>query len=233
MSKGYSRWYKAHGAGYIGDRAGWYLIGGRTYYYKSRFEVMVACHWNHMAQLGVIHSWWYEPYIFKFDKTRGITSYCPDFEIRYDGAGRSRNMMIEAKGYLSDLDCRKIRQFHKDYPSLRLLLMVQNLKRLQKSLWKSVSKGNKTSLKVLETLEEWGRNERGKSSISICDWDTLRKTNQYGLGLLESAMKVDPPIGGPGYRKRQNITIRKAARLPHEDPQAYPVEPPIDEPGAK
>jgi hypothetical protein len=222
----FHRWYKARRACAVRAEGGWFLVGGHTHYFKSRFEVLVACHWQHMAELKIIHSWWYEPYTFKFNKSRGITEFCPDFEISHRNLqGRNENLLIECKGFVQDKDVRKIRQFVKDYPECKLMLMVQNLKRLFKSLEKWATAGRKTALMTLEALQEW---EKDSSPVKLLDWTVIQKNNKYGLGLFGKATPVDKPVAGRGYNKRQILNLCKNFRLPHETPQ----DGEIDHPGA-
>lgn len=218
----FHRWYNNRRAGQVGANGGWYMIGGKTYYFKSRFEVLVACHWQYMVELKIIHAWWYEPYLFKFEKKRGITEYCPDFEISHKNlAGKNENLLVEAKGYPNTIDIRKMRQFHKDYPNCKLMLMVQNLQALLKSVAQKATEGRQTSLDILDALQTWIKND---GPIIVSDWTKIRKTNKYGLGLLSKATKVEKPVGGKGYNQRQKLNRCLDFRLPHE--------PVIDDPGA-
>jgi len=88
---------------------------GRGDYYReiwmrSSYEIAYA-KWLDKQDL----KWQYEPKRFNL----GDTTYCPDFYLP------KLNKYIEIKGYFSDFAKKKIKQFRKKYPAIKLEILFQ------------------------------------------------------------------------------------------------------------
>lgn len=102
---------------------GWNTVGGKTYYFRSRFEVR----WARYLQLlkkgdKKMIEWTYEPRKFWFHEVKaGITSYKPDFYI----IEKDDHYFVETKGHLTRRDITKFRRMAKYYPDIKLVLVMQ------------------------------------------------------------------------------------------------------------
>ena len=102
------------------NKCSWECIGGRTIYFRSKFEVRVAWYLESLIQARKIGNWDHEPKTFWFEEIkRGVRSYLPDFKItRLDGT----HCWIEVKGYMDAKSKTKLKRFKKYYPNEELFL---------------------------------------------------------------------------------------------------------------
>lgn len=100
---------------------GWREIGGKKYYFKSKWEMNFAYYSEWMKQQGEIQDWEYEPDEFWFEGIkRGVCSYRPDFRWKE----RNGNMTYyEIKGYMDARSNTKIKRMAKYFPSVKLILI--------------------------------------------------------------------------------------------------------------
>lgn len=111
---------------------GWRTIGGKRHYFRSQWEMNVACYLEFIKNQGQITDWEYEPETFWFHRiSRGIRSYCPDFRLHYpDG----RIIYWEVKGFMDSKSRTKIKRMRKYYPQEVLEVVdAKRYRRLQRS----------------------------------------------------------------------------------------------------
>ncbi len=102
-------------------KKGWFVIGGKRYYFKSEWERNVALYLEWLKTQGDISDWEYEPKVFWFDGVkRGITNYTPDFRITENDGSKE---YWEVKGYIDRESKTKLRRMAKYYPDVRLTLI--------------------------------------------------------------------------------------------------------------
>jgi len=103
------------------SKGGRSAIGGKNYYFRSRWENIYARFLEFLKLSGKIEDWFYEPTTFWFLRIkRGVRSYKPDFKvIQKDGT----HYWVEVKGYLDSKSCTKIKRFKKYYPQEILCLV--------------------------------------------------------------------------------------------------------------
>lgn len=103
---------------------GYREIGGKTHYFKSKWEANYAYYLEWLKQQGQIIEWEYEPDKFWFEKIKsGVTNYTPDFKIKHKKPVRyvdGRTGLVEyaeVKGYMDNKSATKIKRmriYHKD-----------------------------------------------------------------------------------------------------------------------
>lgn len=98
----------------------WYEIDGRSFYFKSKWEVQFAEYLTFLKKNKSIKDWEYESKTFWFESIkRGTRSYLPDFKvIKEDGS----HYWAEVKGYLDPRSKTKLRRFAKYYPREELFV---------------------------------------------------------------------------------------------------------------
>lgn len=102
---------------------GYRTIGGKKYYFKSRWEANYARYLQWLKQRGEIQDWFYEPETFWFLKIkRGTNNYTPDFKvlhkktIKYPDGRKSEIEFVEVKGFMDKKSATKIKRmgiYHK------------------------------------------------------------------------------------------------------------------------
>ena len=99
-------------------------IGGKTYSFRSHWEVNYAYFIEFLKQRGDIKDWEYEGTTYWFDGIRrGTTNYTPDFRVEYhDG----RHDWREVKGWLSPKDKTKLKRMKKYHPKEVVRLIDSN-----------------------------------------------------------------------------------------------------------
>lgn len=88
---------------------GWYEIGGKRMYLKSKWEINFAYYLEWLKGLGEILNWEYEPDKFWFDGIKsGVTNYTPDFKILH----KKQIKYIDEKGErMSDIEYCEVKGF--------------------------------------------------------------------------------------------------------------------------
>lgn len=101
--------------------AGWREIGGKRFYFRSRWEINYAFYLEWQKVHGLISEWEFESTTFWFEKIRrGTRSYLPDFIVtEKDG---SRNIR-EVKGYMDSRSATKLKRMAKYHPSWRIFVI--------------------------------------------------------------------------------------------------------------
>ncbi len=98
---------------------GWETIGGKTNFYRSKWEKNYALYLQKLKENGDIKNWTYEPQpYYEFPIKHGTTRYLPDF--RVDNMDDSF-YLVEIKGYSQGLI--KLKRMHKYYPKIRIELV--------------------------------------------------------------------------------------------------------------
>lgn len=99
-------------------------IGGKTYFFKSSWEIAYAKFLEWLKNDKQIRDWLYEPDIFKFEKIKkGTMYYCPDFRLLLLN---SKYEYHEVKGYMDQKSKVKIKRFVKYYPHVSIKLVDKN-----------------------------------------------------------------------------------------------------------
>lgn len=109
--------------GYKSNLQGWRTIGGKTYYFRSLWEMNFARYLEWLKRTGQLKDWWYEPELFEFPRNahKGPPfQYLPDFKARHINNSVER---FEVKGYMNASSKRKIKRFNKHFPSLKLTVV--------------------------------------------------------------------------------------------------------------
>jgi len=96
----------------------WRIIGGKTKFFRSRWEANYARYLESLKLKGKILDWEHEPKTFWFlDILRGSRSYLPDFKvINLDGT----HYWVEVKGWMDTRSKTKLKRFAKYYPDEKM-----------------------------------------------------------------------------------------------------------------
>lgn len=109
---------------YAHVQSGWYRVGEKVNFYRSRWEVLLACWCECQKQKGEFLDWQHEPKTFWFEGIRrGCVSYKPDFRIdKADGI----SFWVEVKGQMDAKSVTKIKRFKKYFPEESLVVLDSN-----------------------------------------------------------------------------------------------------------
>ena len=101
--------------------ASWRTIGGKTKFFRSRWEANYARYLQYLKEKNEILDWDHEPQTFWFvNILRGTRSYLPDFRvINLDGS----HYWVEVKGWMDKKSKTKLKRFAKYYPEEKLVLI--------------------------------------------------------------------------------------------------------------
>ena len=106
------------------------VIGGKDYYYRSSWEINVACYFEFLKINGEIKDWFYEVDTFWFENIkRGVRSYKPDFKIIQND---DTFYYEEVKGWMDDKSKTKLNRMRIYYPNIDIRI-------LGKDRYKSIS----------------------------------------------------------------------------------------------
>jgi hypothetical protein len=98
-------------------------IGGKRYYFKSKWERNYARYLQWKKEQGDITDWTYETKTFWFEGIkRGTTSYKPDFVV----TTLSGIEYHEVKGYMDAKSKTKLKRMAKYFPSERVVLIQKD-----------------------------------------------------------------------------------------------------------
>lgn len=120
--------------------------------YRSKFELDVS-KWFTENKIEVL----YEPCKVKYTVPESQHSYTPDFQI-----GANESILIEAKGYFSAADRKKMLHVIKSNPNITFRMILQNSSM-------KISKRSKT------TYADWC----DKNQIEWCDWKDKTKLKLF------------------------------------------------------
>lgn len=96
----------------------WAEIGGKSYFFRSRWEYRYALYLQLMKEHGYVSEWEYEPQVFYFEGIkRGTTNYKPDFRVTFP---KGEVEWFEVKGYMDAKSKTKIKRMSKYYPDVKL-----------------------------------------------------------------------------------------------------------------
>lgn len=102
-------------------KAGWREIGGKTKYFRSRWEANYARYLEFLKSQNIITEWEHEPETFWFDGIkRGCMSYLPDFRITNNDGSIEYH---EVKGWMDDRSKTKIKRMAKYHPHIKLIVI--------------------------------------------------------------------------------------------------------------
>lgn len=102
-------------------KQGWYEVGERRIYLRSRWEFHYALYLDWLKNNGEIQEWEYEPDIFWFESIkRGVRSYTPDFKVTENSGDI---VYHEVKGWMDARSKTKLKRMAKYYPNVKLLLI--------------------------------------------------------------------------------------------------------------
>ena len=106
----------------MGNKPKTATVGGKTYYFRSKFEWKWARYLQLLKEQGHILGWLYEPerFFFPNEKTAPV-QYTPDFKV----LGHLVDYWQECKGYHDGPTNSKLRRMAKHYPDeiFELVLM--------------------------------------------------------------------------------------------------------------
>ena len=98
---------------------GEYQIGGKTIYFRSKWEANYALYLEWLKRLKQIKDWEYEPQpYYEFPIRHGTTRYLPDFRVmRNDDSF----YLVEVKGYEQGMV--KLKRMKKYFPNVEIELV--------------------------------------------------------------------------------------------------------------
>lgn len=105
-----------------GNEPQWAQIGGKQYYFRSKFERRWATYLELLRTQGHIVEWWYEPQAFTFEGVKsGPVVYHPDFKVAENkqlpsGAVILEHYWQETKGLHDGQTNTKLRRMAEQYP---------------------------------------------------------------------------------------------------------------------
>lgn len=125
--------------------SGTVIIGGKTHFYRSSWEVNIAAYFEFLKSKNEIKDWEYEPHTFWFEPIkRGVRSYKPDFRITKNDDSQ---YYVEVKGWMDDKSRTKLRRMGKYHPKIEIEVIDQ-------SRYYAIKKNS-------SIIPEWGLLERG------------------------------------------------------------------------
>lgn len=105
-------------------KQGYAEVGGKTYWFRSGFEVRWAQYLELLKGLGEIIDWLYEPKTYWFwEIKRGTRTYKPDFRIVEEDC----HYWHETKGHLTQKSVTQLKRMAKYYPNEKIFLVMQNI----------------------------------------------------------------------------------------------------------
>lgn len=116
---------------------GWFVVGGKRCFFRSRWERNYARHLEARKSAGEILDWSHEPKTFWFEAIkRGTRSYLPDFLVtEMDGS----ETYVEVKGWMDPKSKTKLKRMAKYHPDVVLELVgATEYRDLEKLLGKSI-----------------------------------------------------------------------------------------------
>ncbi len=100
-----------------GNEPQWATIGGKEYYFRSKFEVRWAWYLQLLKDQGHIYDWQYEKRVFVFEGvSRGPVGYAPDFLI-WESIHNTNHYWQETKGMHDGQTNTKLKRMAEQYPA--------------------------------------------------------------------------------------------------------------------
>lgn len=104
-------------------KSGWRTIGGKSHFFRSRWEANYARYLESLKRSEKIVDWMHEPETFWFTgATEGPFSYLPDFLVIEHGGGI---VYVEVKGWMDDRSIKTIRKMG-EYYSRHTLIVIDS-----------------------------------------------------------------------------------------------------------
>jgi hypothetical protein len=105
-------------------------------WFRSSWEANYARYLNLLKRLGVVEHWDFEKECFWFEGIRrGVTSYRPDFRIKYKGDDQLE--YVEIKGWVQPKDRTKWARMKRYHPHIKLVVVGNKEYQALKSKWAS------------------------------------------------------------------------------------------------
>jgi len=109
---------------YSRTHSGTFIIGGKTHFYRSSWEVNIASYYDFLKTKGEIKEWEYEPDVFWFTEIkRGVRSYKPDFKITRND---NTQYYVEVKGWMDDKSKTKLNRMRIYYPNIEIEILASD-----------------------------------------------------------------------------------------------------------
>jgi len=139
--------------------SGTVIIGNKTNFYRSSWEVNIAAYYEFLKNKNKIKDWEYEPTVFWFENIkRGVRSYKPDFRITNNDGSQ---YYVEVKGWMDDKSKTKIKRMKIYYPEIKLEILGSDR-------YKSISKYS-SIIPDWNALEKRNKIEFKKCTIDGCE----------------------------------------------------------------
>jgi hypothetical protein len=109
--------------GYRSNVQGERTIGGKTYYFRSLWEINFARTLEFWKSQGILEDWWYECHTFRFPKDAyeaGPFSYLPDFKVKHPNGFIE---WYEVKGYMNTMSKQKLKRLAKHFPDVKITVI--------------------------------------------------------------------------------------------------------------
>lgn len=106
---------------YSHAKRGYYKIGNKTMYFRSKWEANYAIYLVYLKKSGIIKKWEFEPDTFWFKSIkRGVRSYLPDFKVFNNDVTFEYH---EVKGWMDKKSVTKLKRMKKYYPHIKIVLI--------------------------------------------------------------------------------------------------------------
>jgi hypothetical protein len=102
-------------------KQGWRTVGGKTCFFRSRWEANYARYLDALKEIGQISDWQHEPHSFVFYTSEsGSVSYWPDFLVLLPSGMTEYH---EVKGWMDDRSKASIANMKAEYPEEVLIII--------------------------------------------------------------------------------------------------------------
>lgn len=104
-----------------GNEPQWATVGGKNYYFRSKFERRWAQYLEFLKKTDAILDWEYEPRRFYFEGVKsGKVSYLPDFKVTEQNC----RYWHECKGPLEASDVTRFKRMQAQYPDQSIVVVM-------------------------------------------------------------------------------------------------------------
>jgi len=104
-------------------KTGYRTVGGKTRYFRSTWEANYARFLGYKLQSGEISAWEHEVESFWFEDKTYTHTYLPDFKVWFNDGHIEYH---EVKGWLDARSQSKIDKMAKEYPAVKLIIILEN-----------------------------------------------------------------------------------------------------------